>query len=118
MLKFYDVDKDYVAFLKEHESKVPNISYTAHDKFICGVVLEIDGRKYYAPISSFSKPQRTNILLKNSVGRVTSSIRLSFMFPVPDDKIAPKDFSLEESPYRRLLMDEYKYCNDHEAKIV
>lgn len=118
MLKFYDVDRDYVAFLKEYESKVPNISYAAHDKFICGVVLEIDGRKYYAPISSFSKPQRTNFLLKNSVGRVTSSIRLSFMFPVPDDKITLKNFSLEEPPYRRLLMDEYKYCNVHEAKIV
>lgn len=118
MLKFYDVDKSYIEFLKTTEAKIPNISYDTHDKFICGVVLRINGKKYYAPISSFNKPQRTNILLKNNKGRVTSSIRLSFMFPVPDSALSEKDFSKENLKYRRLLMEEYQYCNKHELQII
>ena len=118
MLKFYDIDTDYISFLKKYESKIPNISYDKYDKFVCGIVLSINGKEYYAPISSFTKPQRTNILLKNSSGRVTSSIRLSFMFPVPHEKLAEKDFSKEDLRYRRLLMEEYRYCNAHEAEIL
>lgn len=119
MIKFYEVDKKYIDYLKKTDRKVPNISYNKHDKFMCGVVLNIEGRKYYAPVSSFAKRQRTNVLIKNNAGKVTSSIRFSFMFPVPDDKITEKDFSQESDiTYRRLMMEEYKYCNQHEDEIL
>lgn len=118
MLKFYEVDKDYIRYLKGYEGKIPNIAYDHHDKFICGILFTINGMNYYAPISSFTKRQRTNVLIKNGKGKVTSSIRLSFMFPVPPDKVAVKDFAKEAPAYRRLLMEEAKYCNRHMAEII
>lgn len=116
-LKFYEVDKAYVSFLKKVDSKIPNIAYDKHDKFICGVLLNIDGMNYYAPISSFNRQQRTNILIKNGKGKVTSSIRLSFMFPVPNDQIRMMDFSKEEGFYKYLLMEELEFCNRHADEI-
>ena len=116
-LKFYEVDKTYVAYLKRFDSKIPNISYDKHDKFICGVLLNINEMNYYAPISSFNRQQRTNILIKNRKGEVTSSIRLSFMFPVPDDQVKVLDFSKEEGFYKYLLMEENAFCTRHADEI-
>lgn len=116
--KFYDVDKNYINYLKTYDSKVPNISYSNNDKFVCGVLFTINDLNYFAPISSFNKQQRSNILIKNSRNEVTSSIRFSFMFPVPDNLVKMKDFSKEDYKYKRLLMDELKFCNKNYDKIV
>lgn len=116
--KFYEVDKEYVKFLQRHEGKIPNISYDTNDKFVCGVLFDINGMKYFAPISSFTKQQKTNVLIKSSSGKIISSVRLSFMFPIPDQLVRVKDFSKEEYRYKRLLMEELDFCNKNSHKIV
>lgn len=110
-LYFYDVDKDYVSFLKKFEPKIPNISYSKHDKFVCGVVLKIDGINYFAPVSSYNIQKRTNVLIYNEHNKPISSIRFSFMFPAPDECIKIKDFSKEDPKYKLLLNVEYNYIN-------
>ena len=47
MLKFYDIDEDYIKFLKTIDKQVPNVKYDSNNKFLCGVVLDINGVKYY-----------------------------------------------------------------------
>ena len=60
-LFFYDVDIDYVRYLKEAEkakrgfTRVPDVEYGNERKMVCGVVLEMNGYKYYVPISSYKK---------------------------------------------------------------
>ena len=116
--KFYEVDKEYVKFLQRHEGKIPNISYDTNDKFVCGVLFDINGMKYFAPISSFTKQQKTNVLIKSASGKIISSVRLSFMFPIPEQLVRVKDFSKEEYRYKRLLMEELDFCNKNSHKIV
>ena len=48
MLKFYDIDENYIQFLKTIDRQVPDVKYDSNNKFLCGVVLEINGVKYYA----------------------------------------------------------------------
>lgn len=115
--KFYEVDTAYAAYLRQYEPKIPNITYATNDKFLCGVLFKINGMNYYAPISSFTKPQKTNMLIKNRTGRITSSIRFCFMFPVPDDKVRMKDFSKEDPSYRRLLWEELSFCRRNADQI-
>ncbi|MEG2450017.1 MAG: type III toxin-antitoxin system ToxN/AbiQ family toxin, partial [Eubacterium sp.] len=67
---------------------------------------------------SFNKQQRTNILIKNRSGKTLSSIRLSFMFPVPDHLVTVKNFSLEDPYYKRLLLEELNFCNKNADKII
>ena len=114
-LKFYEVDASYIEYLLKVDSKVPNVDYSAsspHDKFLCGIVLTVNNHDYFAPISSFKKPQRTNVLIRNPQGRVLSSIRLSFMIPIPPGAASLKDIDSEQSQnYKFLLYNELRFCN-------
>ena len=114
---FYDVDKEYIGYLKQFEQKIPNISYDKHDKFVCGIVLTVNGFNYFAPVSSFNKSQKTNFLINDKIGNDVASIRFSFMFPVPNELLKIKEFHKEEEKYRNLLQYEYKYCNKHIDEI-
>lgn len=48
-------------YLKEAEkakrgfTRVPDVEYGNERKMVCGVVLEMNGYKYYVPISSYKK---------------------------------------------------------------
>ncbi|GHS96903.1 hypothetical protein AGMMS50276_16050 [Synergistales bacterium] len=120
-LKFYEVDADYINYLSKIDSKVPRIDYSAqsaHDKFLCGIVLSVGGHSYFAPISSFKTPQRTNIIIKDANGNDISSIRFSFMIPVPPGAATLKDILNEPSPqYKNLLGIEVRFCNRNAPAI-
>ena len=51
MIRFYYIDTEYIKYLQQMEPRVPNIQYSEHDKFVCGIVLKIHDMEYYAPIS-------------------------------------------------------------------
>jgi protein AbiQ len=90
-LFFYDVDANYVKYLKAAEtakrgfSRVPDIIYQNERKMVCGVVLEINECQYYVPISSYKKKQPNNILIyleDDHFNQIKGSLRFNFMFPV------------------------------------
>jgi protein AbiQ len=120
-LDFYQVDAKYIAYLLDFDSRVPKVDYTAvdaYEKFLCGIVLSIHGHDYFAPISSFRTPQRTNIIIKDVNGKDVSSIRFSFMIPVPPDAISVKRIADEPSDkYRVLLNMELQYCRKNANAI-
>ena len=48
-LNIYQVDAQYIAYLLKHDSRVPNVDYSAenaHAKFLCGVVLKVHDHDY------------------------------------------------------------------------
>lgn len=120
-LDFYEVSTEYIAYLLEFDSKVPHVDYSKtskHDKFMCGIVLSVNGYDYFAPISSFAIQQRTNMVIKNEKGKPISSIRFSFMIPVPTGVISVKSIKSEPSPeYRRLLDLELRFCRKNANAI-
>jgi len=120
-LDFYQVDADYIAYLLKFDKRVPKIDYKAtngYEKFLCGIVLNIHGHDYFAPISSFKTPQRTNIIIKDVNGKDVSSIRFSFMIPVPPSAVAKKRIIDEPSlKYRILLNMELQFCRKNASAI-
>ncbi|EHK2346899.1 type III toxin-antitoxin system ToxN/AbiQ family toxin [Clostridium perfringens] len=117
-LKFYGIEKAYLNFLKQHDPKVPNQDYKTNDKFFCGVVLEIDGFKYFVPVSHYNKQDNTNFVIKNNKGQAISSLRFCFMIPVPEQYITYKDFSKEtDKKYVKLLDTEIEYCRQNQEEI-
>lgn len=118
-VKFYHVNKDYLKFLRQEEIKergftrIPEYTYENNQKFVCGVILSINGFEYYAPISSFKTQQHSNILITDKKNNVLSSIRFCFMFPVPKSEVSTKDFSKESFKHQRLLFKEYGFCLIH-----
>ena len=90
MIQFFDVDDKYTTYLQSIDRQVPNIKYTSNNKFVCGIVLQINGFDYVAPISSKTNKQRTNILIYNG-SQVLSYIKFSFMFPANSSVLTYKD---------------------------
>ena len=119
-LFFYDVDADYVKYLKAAEktkrgfTRVPDVEYENERKMVCGVVLEVNGYKYYVPVSSYKKKQPNNLLIRledDSFNQVKGSLRFNFMFPVDDRYITKCDFNKEKPGRKEFLRRQWVFCN-------
>lgn len=119
MLKFYDIDENYIQFLKTIDRQVPDVKYNSNNKFLCGVVLEINGVKYYAPISYKTDKQQTNLQIFDN-GIPISTIRFSFMIPAFDEVLTYKNFkeiAKTDPSYASLLHAEHSYCSNNVTEI-
>lgn len=122
MLKFYEVDSNYIKYLREYgDNKIPKIQYETHKKFFCGIVLTINNFDYFAPVSSNKKKARTTFLIfdkdrETKQLKAISSLRFSFMFPCPKQYLSQKIFSKENPKYQVLLRKELHYCNKNREK--
>lgn len=115
MLRFYTVDSNYINYLKQIDKKIPNLVYAPREKFVCGVVLEINGVYFYAPISHFNKAQRTNFPIIDN-DKIISTVRLCFMFPAPASVLTQMNFNsirTIDPQYANLLSTEYRYLKDN-----
>ncbi len=119
-LFFYDVDTKYVNYIKKVElekrgfTRVPDIEYANGKKMVCGVVLEVNGFKYYVPVSSYKIQQSNNILIRlkdDTFNQVKGSLRFNYMFPVDDKYITKRDFSKENPTRKEFLRRQWVYCN-------
>jgi len=118
-LNFYTVDTDYVQYLQKAETdkrgfcRVPNMVYSEKykQKFLCGVVLQVNNVNYYVPVTSFKQQKPDNFLVIADNGKVVGSLRFNYMFPVPDNLVAVRVIANEpDAAYRSLLAQELRYC--------
>lgn len=125
-LNFYTVDLDYVSYLKKIEmdkrgfSRVPNMEYgdKRKPKFLCGIVLEINGVDYYVPVTSYKQQKPDNFLIQAVNGQVVSSLRFNYMFPVPITRLTERTIATEpDRAYRALLSQELRYCIKNQEAI-
>lgn len=126
MLNFYNVDKDYITYLQQSEtnergfSRIPNMDYTGRNqKFICGIVKNINGLNYFVPITSYKIQKSENILINIPTSKtpIKGSLRFNYMFPVPTSCIQRVNISSFQLPYRRLVIMEYNFVKAHEPDI-
>lgn len=125
-LNFYTVDLSYVDYLKDAEckhrgfSRVPNMEYgdKRKPKFLCGVVLQVGGKDYYVPVTSYTQQKPDNFLIRAANGQVTSSLRFNYMFPVPKELVSERTIAKEpDRAYRALLAQELQYCIKNQEEI-
>ncbi len=125
-LDFYCVDNRYVQYLKNAEqekrgfTRVPNMDYTngCKPKFLCGVVLKMNGINYYSPVTSYKIQKTDNFLILDSNQKVVSSLRFNYMFPVPRELVSQRSIDQEpDRAYRSLLSQELRYCIKNQKTI-
>lgn len=131
----YDVADDYIQYLSQFDqnifdAKIGNRSYGR--KYI-GVVLEMNGCKYFAPLSS-PKPKDFNadgsiredtnwlirIKTRNKDGKLECKGKINFskMIPVPESAVRRFDIAREKNRnYRTLLIKEIDFIVKNRAKI-
>lgn len=118
-MKFYEVEPDYLEYLRNYESKVPYIQYeNRNQKFFCGIVLEIDGFKFYAPVSSNKDKKYTDYPMYSNQKSCLGTIRFAYMVPVPNNQLKVKDFSkVPDEKYRSLLNKQWNFCKHKRNQI-
>ena len=125
-LNFYTVDADYVQYLQKAEqekrgfSRVPNMVYSEKykQKFLCGIVLQVNSVDYYVPVTSYKQQKPDNFLIVADSGQVVSSLRFNYMFPIPKGFVTIRVIDDEQDrTYRALLAQELRYCIKNQADI-
>ena len=122
MIDFYDIDSDYLDYLRKYDSKVPLTGYSTYEKFFCGVVLTVgDDIPYYAPVSHFTQKQKTNFPIYDKDNTtMLSTVRLCFMIPVMPSvisRINVKELYSVDKSYAILVGKEYSYCSKNESRL-
>ena len=125
------INKDYISFLKNYDSRIPNIDYGKNGyKPFFSPLFEKDGLVYVTQVSS-KKPR--HLKMKESIDfvkifdktnkKLISVINLNYMFPVPKSEIIEVKYknignfrtfsSLDEKDkYLKLLKYEMKVINN------
>ncbi len=125
-MDFYRINEEYNKFLQRYEkekrgiTKVPNVRYTAHNKFTFGAVMQVNGMNYYVSVSSFDKKQEANMLIRvpGDDKEIKGSLRFNYMVPVPDECIERLIIKeIKDEKYRILLNKEYQFCIENAEKI-
>lgn len=112
-MKVYTIDDGYVQYLKNYEPKVPDNK--SETRPYIGVVLNIAGIQYYAPLTS---PKPKHLTMKNDKdfrkinGGIYGAINFNNMIPVDSKYIHEKDITNEPNiQYKNLLLNQLRCIN-------
>lgn len=138
-LKIYSVSDRYIEYLRAQN---PNVysnkeGNRTHTRKYVGIVIEMEGYKYYIPMSS---PKDTDyqvagsgkvikksivpimrIVVKNSKGEkeLKGTLRISHMIPVPEPELELFDLDSEKDvEYKDLVQNEVIFIRKHREKII
>ena len=91
-MNWYVIDKDYITYLLQFDSRVGYVEYGDRLKLHVGVVLTVGEFLYYVPVSS---PKEKHRIMSNSLdfyklqdpvtGYLYAVLNLNNMIPVPDN---------------------------------
>jgi protein AbiQ len=123
-MRFYIVDDQYIRYLKTVDPKVPD-NYNATKPFI-GIVLDINGFKYLAPLTSYKQNQENiksstpTCVKMHEQGKPTNKlgmIQLNNMIPVLDSVITEFDMNSRDQKYQNLLNNQLVYIKTVREEI-
>ena len=126
---FYIVSDEYVDYLLKIESHVMQNKpqeRTYHRKYV-GILTEINGFKYFVPMSSpkdkdyengkIKKNNLTTIYLR-SKEKLYGTLRFNSMIPVPESELSLYKINDEgDFSYKLLMLAEYNFCKENRDKI-
>ena len=119
-MRLYHVIDKYIKYLKFFDVKVPDNKNQKRP--YVGIVVEVGGVTYYAPLSS---PKPKHLKMKNGKDfrkinkGVYGAINFNNMIPVPVAELLLIDFdAIQDKQYRRLLQHQYEYIKEDEANII
>lgn len=124
-MRFYEIKDDYIEYLRKFDSKVPENKEESRlfSRKYLGVLFEINGYRYFAPLSSFKdKHERMSeqldfIKIVNERKKY-AVINLNNMIPISEKALI--EFDINEEPdkdYKNLLIAEFIICKNKEEKI-
>ena len=110
-MKFYHIKDDFIAYLRQFDSKVAENKNESRP--YVGIVFQIGDIKYYAPFSS-PKPKHKKMKNGKDFRKINNGlygvINFNNMIPVLDSVLIEIDIiNIPDVRYRRLLQNQYNY---------
>ncbi len=124
-LKLVRIDTEYCNFLRQFDSRVPyNFNEKELGPFI-GVLFEVNGCSYFAPLSS---PKPKHLKMKNKLDflRIDNgklgAINFNNMLPIQQNNIIMIDLEKQyvtksEQNYQKLLKEQIYWLNRNDEKL-
>lgn len=110
-VKIYEISRNYISYLAAFAPHLfcNSKSGQANERKYIGVILQVNGMDYFAPLSSFKpKHKKMDEMLDFIKVRNYAVINLNNMFPVPISEYRYVDFSaIIDAKYKSLLQAEY-----------
>ena len=116
-IKIYEIKKEYIKYLSQYEQ---HLFYDEGVRKYIGILLEIKGFRYFAPLSSY---KQKHIKMKESVDFIKikdyAVININNMIPVPDGQYVLVDVNGVKDPhYKYLLQAESREINRQRNRII
>ena len=119
-LKIYEVNPRYVKYLSAYQEQIFFSEGDKSSRKYIGIVLEINGLKYFAPLSSF-KPKHKKMSEGVDFIKIKdyAVININNMIPVPDGEFYLVDVNGTKDPhYKFLLQAESREINRQRNRIL
>lgn len=115
-ISIYEIKKEYVKYLSQYQ---PHLFHDEGTRKYIGILLEIKGIKYFAPLSSYKQKHRK---MNESTDFIKikdyAVININNMIPVPEGQYTLVDINgIKDPHYKFLLQAESKEINRKKNKI-
>ncbi|HBY21212.1 MAG: hypothetical protein A2Y24_01110 [Clostridiales bacterium GWE2_32_10] len=121
-LEFYNISAEYVEYLRNFDSKVSHMKDSKKHRPFVGIILDVDGIRYFAPLSS-PKEKHKNMKNKQDFIKIEDgklgAINFNNMIPVHIEccKIIDTN-NIQDFQYKTLLRNQLTWCNLNKEKLI
>lgn len=122
-IKLYNINDDYIESISKIDSKIAfaKIDSRSQSRKYIGIILEINGLKYFANLSSYKPYKHDNMTEKVDFVKIGkyAVVNLNNMLPVPEGEYFYVDFNnIKDKNYVNLLRNEYRIILKKSEKII
>ena len=119
-LKIYNINENYIKYLKIYDKKVPDVQDDKQNRPFLGVVLTIDDNEYFVPLTS---PKLKHRKMHNQIdftkinNGLWGALNFNNMIPVLPECLIPINFSIAEDDdeklikWKKLITNQISWCN-------
>lgn len=120
-MELYKVDTTYCNYLHYYEPKIPYIEDEKENRPFIGVILNVNGKNFFAPLTS---PKKKHLMMKDmqdflkiDQGRL-GGINLNNMIPIPKSYLEKIEINtLKDPKYKIMLKKQMRWINQNELRI-
>lgn len=121
MIVLYEIDDDYIEYLRQYDSKVlsPKVNNRNFTRKYVGILFHNKNFQYFIPLSSYKQTYDSmyESFSFKKIGNM-AVLRLNNMIPVNDSVLHKINFNKEkDEKYKILLQNEYRILKKREREI-